>query len=62
MSRSLLDYIQHILIEINLLKQRLEKVVEDEKLDEFSRLVLEQGGCSPEGYKFDRDAAHDRSN
>ena len=28
--------------------------------DEFSRLALEHGGCSPEGYVFDRDEAHQR--
>jgi uncharacterized protein with HEPN domain len=45
---------------IDLLKQQLAKVVKDEKLDEFKRLALEHGGCSPEGYKFDRDAEHNR--
>lgn len=27
---------------------------------EFSRIALEYGGCSPEGYTFDREAAHSR--
>ena len=28
--------------------------------DEFSRLAIEHGGCSPEGYVFDRNKEHHR--
>jgi len=32
----------------------------DAVADEFSRLALEHGGCSPDGYVFDREEAHRR--
>ena len=33
----------------------------DEAADEFTRNAADHPGCSPEGFRFDREAAHRRS-
>lgn len=48
----------------NMVKAYLEQLARNKDVEddarEFARLAREKGGCSPEGYTFNRDETHHR--